>query len=154
MVKIECWHFLTFPKYGWDLFKPIQWIPKISSLGGTNNLFCSCKIAPSCDSFLNLIQLCALNSIVQNILYIYSMHCILFIVLCALYSMHCFLCVTCHAFYSMQYILCIVLYAVYSMHYILCIVYNALYSLDCILCIAFHELYSMHCIICVVFYAL
>jgi hypothetical protein len=48
-----------------------------------------------------------------------------------------------NALYSMHCILCILLYALYSMHCILCIVFYALYSIHCILCIVFYALYSV-----------
>jgi hypothetical protein len=63
------------------------------------------KIAPSCDSYLNI---------------------------CCIVCMHCLLCIVFYVMYFMYCILCIVLYVLYSMHCILCVVFYPFYSLHCI----------------------
>ena len=96
------------------------------------------------------LRLAAIAIWMQNILCMYSMHCILCIVFFAF-----IICNSCICF--IHYLLCIVFYALFSMHYIICIVLYALHSLHCLLCIIFYAsyamhllsaMYSIHCIIC------
>ena len=65
----------------------------------------------------------------------------------ALYSMHCILCIVLYTMYSMHCNLWIFFYELHYMHWFLCIVSYALHYLDCILCIVFYALYSIHCIL-------
>ena len=80
---------------------------------------------------------------------LYTMHCILCTVLCELCSMHFNIWL-----YYLHCILYIALYTLYSMHFILFIVCYVLHSMHCILCIVLYTLFPMYCILCFVFYVL
>ena len=70
----------------------------------------NCKIAPSCNSYVNA------KYIMLAFFALYPMHFIIFVVFYTLYSMYCFLCNVFYALYSIQWIICIVFYALSSIH--------------------------------------
>ena len=95
------------------------------------------------------LRLAAIAMWMQNIVCMYYMHCIHFIIFIYFYSMQYFLCI-----YYMHCFICMALSALFYMHYILCIVFYKFYYMCCILCILFYALYSIHVILCNVPYAL